>query len=284
LKGFPTPRLLNFWEFRNFRLDIDPGNALKGPSRSSPNFGPGFFCDDYSKVLHDRPQTAFMMICVYRGIRPPSSGSPGGFPPRGLAFAEGPATSVIWCSTTYLGMGQHPKVVGAMSRPRTRVRTGRPSATRNIAGTHHPLVQRSSRHLPILHGQAMPLFVSFTSGYGPLEHSGIATIGKLVSPLPESSLTALNHNFDDPKASPPFRLSSARFSLTQMAHRRRTARAAGPDRATTESPCESLIRWTGGGYRAAFRKSAISPSVWAPYLCPTKGVTRCECMVRAAAQ
>jgi 5-aminolevulinate synthase len=112
----------------------------------------------------------------------------GRFPYAIWHSPNGPREVVIWCSNDYLGMAQHPKVVGAMIEAASRMGTGA-GGTRNIAGTNRPLIELE-RELASLHGKEAALV--FTSGYVS-NQTGIATIAKL---LPNCLLLsdALNHN------------------------------------------------------------------------------------------
>jgi 5-aminolevulinate synthase len=161
----------------------------------------------------------------------------GRFPHAVWHSPKGASHVVIWCSNDYLGMGQHPKVVGAMVETATRVGTGA-GGTRNIAGTNHPLVQLEAE-LADLHGKEAALL--FTSGYVS-NQTGIATIAKLIPNCLILS-DALNHNsmIEGVRQAGCERVI---FRHSDMAHLEELLIAAGPNRPKLIA-CESLYSMDG---------------------------------------
>ncbi len=161
----------------------------------------------------------------------------GRFPHAVWHTPKGPRNVVIWCSNDYLGMGQHPKVVGAMVETATRVGTGA-GGTRNIAGTHHPLVQLEEE-LADLHGKQASLL--FTSGYVS-NQTGISTLAKL---MPNCLILsdALNHNsmIEGIRQSGCERVV---FRHNDVAHLEELLKAADPARPKLIA-CESLYSMDG---------------------------------------
>src|SRR3569832_680118 len=161
----------------------------------------------------------------------------GRFPHAVWHSPKGARNVVIWCSNDYLGMGQHPKVVGAMVETAPRVGTGA-GGTRNIAGTHHPLVQLEAE-LADLHGKEASLL--FTSGYVS-NQTGIATIAKLI---PNCLILSdvLNHNsmIEGIRQSGCERVVFRHIDLADL---EALLQAAGPSRPKLIA-CESLFSMDG---------------------------------------
>jgi 5-aminolevulinate synthase len=206
----------------HYRLDKSPGTPLKRPWERSKEPWAGderfmnyhaYFADALARLRDERRYRVFADLERLAGR----------FPRAIWHSPQGPRDVIVWCSNDYLGMGQHPKVIGAMVETATRMGTGA-GGTRNIAGTNHPLVELE-RELADLHRKEAALV--FTSGYVSNE-TGISTIAKL---LPNCLILSdqLNHNsmIEGVRQS---KCEKQIFRHNDMAHLEELLRAAGPDR------------------------------------------------------
>ncbi len=111
----------------------------------------------------------------------------GSFPRAEARCADRSKEITLWCSNDYLGMGQHPSVLQAMTDAVADFGAGS-GGTRNISGSHLLIADLESE-LADLHDK--PAGLIFTSGYVANE-AALGTIGRL---LPDCVIysDALNH-------------------------------------------------------------------------------------------
>lgn len=99
----------------------------------------------------------------------------GRFPRALWRNGENAKEVTLWCSNDYLGMGQNADVIAATIDAVEKMGTGA-GGTRNIGGTHNPIVELEAE-LADLHGKEAALM--FTSGFVSNE-AAISTIARLL--------------------------------------------------------------------------------------------------------